>query len=127
MNLLKETIEDLNAYGKTPADVLWVGTTGIKTTWDAFAAVAQNADYDCGYGAQKVAENLLIVGRDFWLERQEYDGSERWEFKSLPICKASEDSEIKAYTIAQAEESGNTDISCGWESLERLNGIKEDY
>ena len=28
--------------------------------------------------------DLLIVGKDFWLERVEYDGSEWWEFKTMP-------------------------------------------
>lgn len=28
---------------------------------------------------------LIVVGKDFWLERHEYDGSEWWEFKSIPM------------------------------------------
>jgi hypothetical protein len=26
----------------------------------------------------------MVIGSDWWLERHEYDGSEWWEFKSLP-------------------------------------------
>jgi len=42
-------------------------------------------EYDSGYGATKVAKDLVIVGEDWWLERCEYNGSEWWEFKTLPV------------------------------------------
>ena len=28
--------------------------------------------------------DLIVVGKDFWIERHEYDGSELWEFKRMP-------------------------------------------
>ena len=31
---------------------------------------------------------LKNLGRDFWLERHEYDGSEWWEYKSIPNLNA---------------------------------------
>ena len=37
-----------------------------------------------GFGGAEVNENLFVVGADWWLERHEYDGSEWWEFKTLP-------------------------------------------
>ena len=83
MNLLQETIEMLRDNNKTPKDVKWVGGKGVKSTWENFAAVA-NKEYDDGFGGQEVAQDLLIVGEDWWLERHEYDGSEWWEFKQLP-------------------------------------------
>jgi hypothetical protein len=27
---------------------------------------------------------IIVVGKDWWLERHEYDGSEWWEFKTMP-------------------------------------------
>lgn len=83
MNLLNETIEFLKKNGLTPNDVLWVGSKDLKTDWDNFANVA-DIDYDGGFGGQEIAQDLLIVGSDWWMERGEYDGSEWWEFKRKP-------------------------------------------
>lgn len=92
-NLLKETIEDLNENNKKSTDVLWVGRdyydfknkkrVTYKTTWDEFCMKA-NFEYDAGFGSAKIPEDLIVVGKDFWLERHEYDGSEWWEFKAMP-------------------------------------------
>lgn len=89
-NLLKETLEDLKSQGKTPTDVLWVGTLSTKTSWDNFAKLADFC-YDDGFGIQEINENLLVVGKDWWMERHEYDGSEWWEFKSMPIMPSRDD------------------------------------
>lgn len=97
-NLLKETIDELKAYEKTGDDVLWVGRDYIKwdrsytnperivykSTWKDFCSKA-DFDYDAGYGSAEIPMDLVIVGKDFWLERCEYDGSEWWEFKTMPI------------------------------------------
>ena len=89
-NLLKETIEILNENGKTESDVLWVGRgfgtlnmKEYKTTWEDFKEKA-DFEYDDGYGGNEIPMDLIIVGKDFWLERHEYDGSEWWEFKTMP-------------------------------------------
>ena len=83
MNLLRETIRELKDNKKKEKDVLWVGNKDIYITWNEFKKIA-DIEYDAGYGGQEVATDLLIVGKDFWLERQEYDGSEWWGFKELP-------------------------------------------
>ncbi len=96
-NFLKETLEVLKRSGKTPDDVRWVGKrepdylAAIKArvevlpcgTWAEFERFA-DFDYDDGYGGVEVASDLKVVGDDWWLERGEYDGSEWWEFKTLP-------------------------------------------
>lgn len=92
-NLLKETIEDLNENNKKTIDVLWVGRhyydfenkklVTYKATWDEFCMKA-NFEYDAGFGSAKIPGDLIVVGKDFWLERHEYDGSEWWEFKAMP-------------------------------------------
>lgn len=96
-NLLEETLDALTANEKSPADVRWVGAPeaaflrGIgkpKTpipfgSWQDFEKFA-DFDYDSGYGGAEVNTALVIVGDDWWLERGEYDGSEWWEFKTLP-------------------------------------------
>ena len=123
MNLLENTIENLKTNGKKEADVKWVGTKTHKCTWIDFKSIA-DIEFNSGFGSPKVAEDLLIVGDNWWLERHEYDGSEWWEYKELPK-EPTETIALKAVTISQAEELGY-DVSCGWENLLSLNGMIED-
>lgn len=83
MNLLQETIRALHENGKLPRDVEWVGNKAGYITWQEFEKLADR-DYDDGYGQQFVNPSLVVVGDSWWLERHEYDGSEWWEFKTLP-------------------------------------------
>jgi hypothetical protein len=83
-NLLKETLRKLELHGKTVAYVQWVGSEKFgRFDFYEFSAVADREYYN-GYGAQEVAFDLVVVGKDWWLERCEYDGAERWEFKTVP-------------------------------------------
>jgi len=81
MNLLNETLSELRRKNLNPSDVEWVGSEDgdYAIDWAAFEKMA-NFDYDCGWGSQKVARDLVIVGSDWWLSRYEYDGSEGWAF-----------------------------------------------
>ena len=95
VNFLEETIECLHDNGRTEVDVLWVGRDYVKysspnrerivykSTWEDFCSKA-NYEYDNGYGSRMIPNDLIVVGKDFWLERHEYDGSEWWEFKEMP-------------------------------------------
>lgn len=83
INLLEETISKLKLHAVSPSDVEWVGTDATWMAWDEFTLVA-SIDYDNSIGWPEVREDLIIVGKDWWLERHEYDGSEWWEFKKLP-------------------------------------------
>ena len=111
MNLLKETIEKLKEHNLTPKDVRWVGSKSVKTSWDNFAQVS-DVQYDHGYGAPEVATNLVIVGKDWWLERHEYDGAEGWEFKALP------EEPVKQGYIGRL-------VGGTWDTLEELNPPEE--
>jgi hypothetical protein len=83
-NLLRETEEKLSQAGKCASDVLWVGSELFGWfSWEEFSSLA-NREYDNGFGGQEVSGGLITVGEDWWLERGEYDGSEWWEFKTLP-------------------------------------------
>lgn len=86
MNLLQETLNDLKENGKNSADVRWVGRASInaKCGWDEFVKQA-NFEYDNGYGSAEIPGDLIVAGDDWWLERAEYDGSEWWKFKTLPV------------------------------------------
>ena len=84
INLKNETISVLNKNGKTVEDIVWCGGDSIEIPIDLFWKLADK-EYDSGFGGSEVAVDLVIVGKDFWLERHEYDGSEWWEFKTIPI------------------------------------------
>lgn len=83
-NLWKETIEALKVRHKTWDDVEWVGTRKIVIPKTVFEKAARALNYDSGFGAQVVVEDLLIVGKDWFMERHEYDGAESWHFKEHP-------------------------------------------
>lgn len=86
-NLWEETIEFLKEKDKTFEDVLFIQGDDFKVTKENFESVAKKTDYDSGFGAQHVATDLVLVGDDWWIERAECDGSEWWEFKSIPVRK----------------------------------------
>lgn len=90
-NLLRETLEKLNYSGQTPENVLWVGNyEGTRVvTWEEFAKIAAEVDYDSGYGANEIVRDLVIVGDTWWLDRGEYDGSEWWNFNTIPVRQES--------------------------------------
>ncbi len=83
MNLLEETKRVLKKHGHTLSDIVWVGCEDYCIGINQFIELA-NVDYDEGYGIEEVATDLLVVGSNWWLERHEYDGSEWWEYKSMP-------------------------------------------
>ena len=83
-NLKKETLNILMAHNKTPQDIKWIGCKKFKISPESFWKLA-DVEYDQSYGITKVAMDLVIVGDNWWLERQEYDGYEWWEFKTIPI------------------------------------------
>lgn len=95
-------------------------TTTHKTTWEDFKKNA-DIDYDSGYGSSKVAQDLLVVGENWWLERGEYDGSEWWDYKEMPK-EPTKTIELKALTVNQANDLGYN-VRCGWENLLTINGV----
>lgn len=49
---------------------------------DFFAKIT-TIDYDDGFGVQELF-GYILFNDNTWLERYEYDGSEWWEYKTLP-------------------------------------------
>ena len=82
-NLREETIAVLKEHGKKWSDVVGVCGNDFQITKEQFLKLADKR-YDSGYGGNEVALDLKVVGKDFWLERNEYDGAEWWEYKELP-------------------------------------------
>jgi len=81
--LLEDILQSMAQEGKKPSDVRWVGTNDKYCSWDELKLIS-DFEYRVGFGAQEINFDLMIVGDDWWLERHEYDGSEWWEFKTLP-------------------------------------------
>lgn len=108
-NLLDETQGVIANNDKDVSDVQWVGSSDgeLAITWDEFAAIA-NVDYESVYGAAKVAQDLVVVGSGWWLERHEYDGSEWWEFKEI-IKKSDNAKSFNRVTIRKDQ--------VGWKDL----------
>lgn len=123
INLLENTIEKLKELGKKESDVKWVGTKTHKCTWQDFKDIA-DTEFSSGVGSPEVAEDLLIVGDSWWLERHESNGSEWWEYEEVPKEPANVIA-LKALTVDQAKKLG-FDVSCGWENLLSLNGMSKD-
>ena len=84
MNLLKETIEDIELNGHTIESIIFIGAehSGHSCTWEEFQRIA-DVEYDNGYGGQEVATDLVIVFSDgSMMTRCEYDGSEWWGYRT---------------------------------------------
>lgn len=114
MNLWAETERDLLRLGKTWDDVVAVVGNHFRISKEQFKELALNTDYDNSWGAPEVATDLKIVGSDFWLERHEYDGSEWWEYKTMPNIN------LPLKSVKRLSVVGTDD--CGWQSLNELNG-----
>jgi hypothetical protein len=91
INFGKETLDKMNKWKKTPEDVKYVvygkyGTSGeVKVTFSAFIDVANQIEYDGGYGLEYINTFINILFNDgSWMERREYDGSEWWEYHCTP-------------------------------------------
>lgn len=84
MNLLEETKEILKRNRKSLDDIEWFGTKTFQIPMTQFIELF-DVNYDDGFGTNEIPSELLVVGSDFWLERHEYDGSEWWEYKTLPL------------------------------------------
>lgn len=84
VNLLEETREIIERNGLKTSDVVYVGTCEKSCSWDEFAEYAKDFWYYPGFGGQQVNADLMVVGGDWWLDRDEYDGSEWWTFNKLP-------------------------------------------
>ena len=110
-NLLKETLECFEANKVAESDIVWIGSREYEISWDAFKALA-NREYDDGFGAAQVSEDLVIVGKSWWMTRSEYDGSEWWSFHTK-FKRPENKLDVKKIFIENYEHS-----------LAELNGVK---
>lgn len=103
INLYTETTESLEEQKLTWDDVLWIGmryeyfneeSDRVEIPKEIFIEQAKNTNYNNGYGRAEINLSLIIVGDNWWLERNEYDGSEWWVYKKMPIKPVTQVKEI---------------------------------
>ena len=107
MNLKTEILEKLKDCNKTFGDIKefyirytsfkdengnWINWQNRKTRTffgDDLELLMPELDfeYNAGYGSQEI-EGFISFTDDTWLEREEYDGSEWWDFKQFPKLEA---------------------------------------
>lgn len=83
MNLLDETKSAISRSKHSTDDVRFVGSRDEKLgiPWSQAEKVL-DIDYDDGYGSQEIAADLVVAFTDGgFLRREEYDGSEWWEYE----------------------------------------------
>jgi hypothetical protein len=83
MNLLDETKGAISQSEHSTDDVRFVGFRDEKLgiPWSQAEKVL-DIDYDDGYGSQEIAADLVVAFTDGgFLRREEYDGSEWWEYE----------------------------------------------
>lgn len=136
-NFKKETLNILKENHLTWKDVEFIQTKDFCIKDKDKFLEQMDFDYDNGFGGTEIQEDLVIVGKDWWLERHEYDGSEWWEFKRLPmknseICNArirdgllyKELVPLKEFESQPVKESWCQD--CPFKGLDTEKGITRD-
>lgn len=84
INFYHEIVETLKENSKSITDIVWIGTKEATIDIDRFFMEADAKEYNNGYGGAVIAQDLIIAGSDWWLSRDEYDGSEWWVFNIYP-------------------------------------------
>jgi len=99
VNFKEETLDILKEHGKTFDDILFIQGNDFCVS-NTKEEILQLMDfrYNNGFSGRKIVEDLIMVGKDFWLERHECDGSEWWEFKQLPV-KLETEQKVHTFVI----------------------------
>jgi hypothetical protein len=120
MNLLKETKEAIRKKGYTfPDGVKAIQSKGLRISVRRFTELAQETEYDNGYGSAVIAKDLVILMEDgTWFERGEYDGAEWWRYVKPPaVVDRWADDKVKRLAASPEQ--------IGWMTLAEMNGIEE--
>lgn len=146
-NLYNETLQVLNDHNKSFDDVLNVviiydddyqhNNEEYIIDKNDFIEIAKTINYDSGYGLPEINESLKILGKDWYMERREYDGSEWWEFKTMPIlnqnAKKVDKKELKEYLYCYAkeeeeyEELKNKALSLGKDKIDNIKDLINSF
>ncbi len=111
MNLLEETIKDLDYFGYSYKEIVHIGNSEYGCTWEEFKSLA-DIEYDAEFGGQEIANDLKIIFKDGnFLYRYEYDGRESWAQSKTEVPK-----EYKQILKLKSEKY--------WESLEEIQNLE---
>lgn len=113
MNLFEETCDAFEQYDIEWEEVIWIGGNDFEIPLRDFIRLAKETDYDEGYGRQWIASDLTIITLNGRFVREEYDGSEWWQFipSVVPYHKYSNVTSLKSRT--------------GWQTLAEI--YKEEH
>ena len=87
INFLEETKQEMKRNGLKYTDIIYIGDKqgDYTCSWEEFQQLA-NFEYDDGFGWQEIKLDLQIIfTKHRAFIRQEYDGSEWWEFITTAI------------------------------------------
>ena len=120
-NLKEETLKVLHNNGKRKEDVKYVCGEDFQISLEQFWELS-DTEYDSSYGAPEIATDLMLIGDDFFMERDEYDGSEWWYFRTMPVTTRLPTREITALSVRQYNAICKPKYGkIGWETLSELN------
>jgi len=80
-DLYQYIVDSLSEHDKCLKDIVWVGTQDGNSVISTDLFLEQAKDEPCIY----IADSLVIVGNDWWLEYAEYDGGVWLEYKTIPV------------------------------------------
>lgn len=124
-NLKEETLKVLHNHGKRKEDVKYVCGAEFQISLEQFWKLA-DTEYDSSYGAPEIATDLMLIGDDFYMDRGEYDGSEWWDFNTMPDKTRLPIREITALSVRQYNAICKPEYDkIGWETLSELNGEEQ--
>lgn len=88
-NLYDEIEDVLDEHGHSIDEIAWVSLNDsivpVDVDVDEFLETAKDFDYDPGYGTVAVDTELIVMLEcGDWLERSTYDGSEWFDYRSVP-------------------------------------------
>lgn len=115
MNLLEETLHEMARAKLTHEKIVFIGSEDSEyaCTWEEFVKLA-NVEYDAGFGAQEVAEDLVIEFTDGTsMRRVECDGSEHWSVTTPPKPRPPAAKSIKRLIVC--------DDLVGWCTLSEIH------
>lgn len=120
MNAVKEIKDKCSEIEKTTSDIDWIGSRDgqMAMNWNDFERKFSNVEYDDGYGWPELAQDLVVIFNDkSWLEREEYDGAEWWEYKKCPVLISKGD-----FDYIDTNSTGCN----GWSTLNDIKDWKEE-
>lgn len=86
VNLLEKATEVLHKNDRRWEDVRSLQDLDGEYALFGLDAIQHVLDvcHESGYGTQEIANDLVIVGDGWWMDRRCYDGAEWWAFNEQP-------------------------------------------